>query len=300
MENSPCIFTNDWWLDATCGKGNWKRVEADGFGTFPIHQRKKGAFTFLLMPPLTPWYEAEIRYPDGIKYTNKLAFEKDAFTELINKLPATDYIQFQFSPALTNWLPFHWQGYKQTTRYTYTIDTNKTLDELFAGIGSKKTKVNKAKSLGITVAEELQFLNFYKLYNDTLSRNEGQTVYSEELLKRVVEAVKINNSGTVLSATDSQGNIHASALFVWDKHYLYYLLSGNSNQHKNSGALSLLIWEGIVLAHSKGLTFNFEGSMIEPVEHFFRSFGAIQTPYFKLEKYNSTLLKIINFFVKKL
>jgi hypothetical protein len=32
--------------------------------------------------------------------------------------------------------------------------------------------------------------------------------------------------------------------------------------------------------------------MIEPVERFFRAFGAIQTPYFAISKTNSKLLKI--------
>ena len=31
-------------------------------------------------------------------------------------------------------------------------------------------------------------------------------------------------------------------------------------------------------------TFDFEGSMLEGVEGFFRSFGGVQTPYFRLSK----------------
>jgi hypothetical protein len=38
--------------------------------------------------------------------------------------------------------------------------------------------------------------------------------------------------------------------------------------------------------------FDFEGSMIEPVEKFFRAFGATQMPYFQVKKTNSRLLKL--------
>ena len=43
--------------------------------------------------------------------------------------------------------------------------------------------------------------------------------------------------------------------------------------------------------------FDFEGSMIEPVERSFRQFGAKQTPYFSVSKTPSRLLKTL-FFVK--
>jgi len=40
--------------------------------------------------------------------------------------------------------------------------------------------------------------------------------------------------------------------------------------------------------------FDFEGSMIEPVERFFRSFGAQRVPYFGITK-NRHLFKLLNF-----
>ena len=35
--------------------------------------------------------------------------------------------------------------------------------------------------------------------------------------------------------------------------------------------------------------------MIEPVERFFRAFGAVQTPYYSVHKTPSRILKTINF-----
>ncbi|PIZ06179.1 MAG: GNAT family N-acetyltransferase, partial [Flavobacteriales bacterium CG_4_10_14_0_8_um_filter_32_5] len=43
----------------------------------------------------------------------------------------------------------------------------------------------------------------------------------------------------------------------------------------------------------------FEGGIIETVESFFRGFGGIQTPYFDISKTNSSLLKALNYSVKK-
>jgi hypothetical protein len=85
-------------------------------------------------------------------------------------------------------------------------------------------------------------------------------------------------------------------LFVWDSQSCYYLFGAALPAHKNSGAMSLLMWEGIQLAAAKGLSFNFEGSMVESVERFFRSFGARQQPYLSVERHNSFFYKLLTIF----
>ncbi len=50
------------------------------------------------------------------------------------------------------------------------------------------------------------------------------------------------------------------------------------------------MWEAIRFAASVTRSFDFEGSMIEPVEKFFRAFGATQTAYHNVFKTNSRLL----------
>lgn len=55
---------------------------------------------------------------------------------------------------------------------------------------------------------------------------------------------------------------------------------------------SLLIREIIKYLSSKTRKFDFEGSMIEPVEQSFRRFGAIQERYFRTSKVNSRLLSL--------
>ena len=42
------------------------------------------------------------------------------------------------------------------------------------------------------------------------------------------------------------------------------------------------MWEAIVRARQVTGVFDFEGSMIKPVERFFRSFGSRQTPYLRV------------------
>jgi hypothetical protein len=53
-----------------------------------------------------------------------------------------------------------------------------------------------------------------------------------------------------------------------------------------AGANTLLYWEAIRLASQVSRAFDFEGSMVEPIEHYFRGFGGRQTPYFCVRRAN--------------
>ena len=97
----------------------------------------------------------------------------------------------------------------------------------------------------------------------------------------------------MLIAKDEQGNIHAAMLLIWDNQAAYYLIGGADNRFRNSEAMSLLMWKSIKLASDKVDIFDFEGTMVESVERFFRGFGGVQTPYYQLVKATPKWLRSI-------
>ena len=74
----------------------------------------------------------------------------------------------------------------------------------------------------------------------------------------------------------------------------YYLMGGGDPELRNSGATSLVLWEAICRQPEIVEVFDFEGSMIEPIERFCRAFGAVQTPYFRVSHTPSKLLRFMN------
>jgi predicted acetyltransferase len=88
----------------------------------------------------------------------------------------------------------------------------------------------------------------------------------------------------MLFACDGDDRVHAVAYLVWDSASAYYLLSGADPALRSSGAQSLLLWEAIRRARDVTSTFDFEGSMLAPVERFFRDFGGRQTPYLHVSR----------------
>ncbi len=69
-------------------------------------------------------------------------------------------------------------------------------------------------------------------------------------------------------------------------------MGGINPSKKDLGAMDLIQYESIKFALLTNRDFDFEGSMVESIEKYFRSFGSIQKTYFQISKTNSKLLKI--------
>ena len=126
----------------------------------------------------------------------------------------------------------------------------------------------------------------------TFRRQSISSNLTRELIDRVFEACRTRDRCRILTAVDHEGRAHASVLIVWDKSRAYYLLGGSDPDLRNSGAMSATIWKAI--QHCSGFvnSFDFEGSMIEPIEFFFRGFGGTPMPYHRISKDRSILLRL--------
>jgi hypothetical protein len=74
---------------------------------------------------------------------------------------------------------------------------------------------------------------------------------------------------------------------------LYPLINGRDPELQAFGANMLLYWEAIRLASEVSRVFDFEGSMLKPVEHFFRGFGGKPTPYLQVSKASLTAKSVL-------
>ena len=108
--------------------------------------------------------------------------------------------------------------------------------------------------------------------------------YSPALIRRVDAAAAAHGGRRILGAVDSQGRTHAALMVVWDKRNVTALINARDPELERFGSNTLLYWEAIKLAAEVSEAFDFEGSMIEPIEHFFRGFGGRQTPYLTVWK----------------
>ncbi len=290
------IFSQPWWLDAVSEGGIWDVavVERGGqiWATMPYYIRKRYGFTFITMPILTQTLGPYIKYPKDQKYYKKLSWEKDLMNELIDQLPHFDYFYQQWNYSVSNWLPFYWRGFSQTTRYTYVIEEPISTQDLDNQLENDiRRRRRKAESKGIIIAESNDLHALYQLIGQTFDRKQKQVPFSFRLIDRLYNDCKANATVKILIARDKNNDDIAANMLVSDKSSVYYLLGGIKTDKKDLGGMDVIQHVSIKFALSEGKDFDFEGSMLEGVEKYFRSFGAIQKPYFAISKTNSRTLK---------
>ncbi|MBB6671707.1 GNAT family N-acetyltransferase [Cohnella nanjingensis] len=289
------VINQDWWLDATVGEHQWDvlLVERGGevVASLPYFKTRKLIFDVIDMPYLTLMMGIWIKYPRNQKYATRLSYEKEIYLEIIERLPNVDYYYQHFHWNITNWTTFYWRGFRQTTRYTYLFEDISDHDKLFAGFKEKtRNEIRKAEKI-VKVVESDDIEAFHRLNKMTFDRQQVPMPHSLDFIKKVDEACKARDCRKLMFALDEDGQIHAAVYIVWDSECAYYLLGGGDPELRNSGAASLLLWEAIKRLSAVTKKFDFHGGMHEPVESFFRAFGAVQKPYFQISKINGKLFK---------
>ena len=211
------------------------------------------------------------------KYSKQLSEQKKIMYSLIDQFPITGEIDIQFHYSLSNWQPFYWRGFKQTTNYTYVlenIEEQSVWKELRSNI---RTDIKKATK-SLSIRDDLGIERFIEIYEKSFKRQKMKMPYGQKLISRLDRVCSDQNKRRISFALDNQNRIHAAIYTVWDNKSAYYIMGGADPDLRNSGAHSLLIWDSILYTSSFVQRFDFEGSMNENIEAFFRAFGGHQMP----------------------
>ena len=161
-ETSIPIFSRDWWLDTVCGKDKWKVLLVEEkeriTAAMPLYCPRQGIIS---MPSYTqtmgPWFAPESK---DTKYTKTLGHRQVLCKQLLNTLKSYPYFMQNFHYGITDWLPFYWEGYRQTTRYTYMLKDIRNTKAILGNMSFNiRRNITKARDkYHITVKKR----NFYR------------------------------------------------------------------------------------------------------------------------------------------
>ncbi len=299
-ERSIPLMMQYWWMETVC-PGEWDvflvEEKEQIVGALPYHIRSKFGMRFLLQPQRTQYGGIWIkRSPGPVCDGERLAYEKRVFEKLIAQIEGLKlgYYEQCLHHSITNWLPFYWKGYTQTTRYTYVIESIGNHEKCISRFSpAKQRQVRKAEGL-FTLDLNLTPDEFYASHKQSLQDSRSETIeYSYEFFLRLWKGTTARRQGQIFALRDKAGKVHSAHFIVWDKTSAYDLLYFIQPEHASSGASTLIIAEILKWLINKTKAFDFEGSMIEGVENSYRQFGTTQKPYFQIRKNFNPLVGLL-------
>ncbi len=284
------MFFQDWWLDAVCSDGTWNVALSQDrggaiTGVLPYYQTKEWGIPMIRLPMLTPYLGIWLKYPDNEqKRERRYAFEQKTMQTLLDQVPQLPFVVHHHPPELQNGLPFFWSDYRNSNFYTYHFSATSNLANIRGGMKSSvRNKLEKAtQQLSIRKVSEAKA--FYQINQQSFQRQGLSIPYSWSFFETLDRELDQRGQREILLAVDAEGEVHAGIYLVRDQQTFYNLALGGNTDLRKSGAIQLLLWQGIQMALEKGLHFDFEGSMIPAVEGVFRDFGAERKAYLRTEK----------------
>lgn len=276
---------------------NWNAIiieeEGKWLAVMPFLVKKKWVFSSIGQPLFTQFSGillADIAAKNTYKQFSKL---KTIVSSMVELLPETHKFLIRFSPYFLYPQPFYWKGYTLKTRFTYQLNLAESEESLWSNMASSlQGQIKKATKAALTYTESYDKQIWFDLMEKNLAVGKNimgivpsKTNHEQILLEQVFDFFIKEKIGKLYIIENAENQVLACGFFVfWENNFTYFAGAMLPDSEK-SGAMSLLMWRAIAEAKKNNYKiFDFEGSMIEGIERFFRSFGAKPVPYFEISR----------------
>lgn len=273
------IFEQPWYLNIVA-EGKWHVVYAKDksgkiIARLPYVEERKKITNPRFTQTLGIWMDESIR--ECQRGNSHLHKQKKVINELMSQLPTGKSVSITLDNSVNYILPFRWLGFSITPTFSYRISGLQQIQNIDKLIGKKTLqRIVKASEKVAVVVENTDFgiSEMVSLIDSSFVRQGRKNPIPRELARRMMaESIK-RNHGTIMLAKDEEGVFHSGAFFLYEEgKTCYYIFGGQRPEYKADGSQDLVLWRGIEFAKTVSENFDFEGSMVEGIEHFFSQFG---------------------------
>lgn len=230
---------------------------------------------YILQPQLTPWcgpwINPQLDFADRQTALGNLALQLRNQRSMI--------CMQCFPPEATDWQPFRWEGFRQTTRYTYRFPSLADPDALYRSSARLRRRYDKEVEAACLVDEHLSLDDFVPFHIDYYCRRGERDWIPEALIRNVVSESLSRKQGLLWGLRRrSDGALMAAWFVAYDRQCAWSLLLAIGSEAPH-GSMSYLIWQMLRRLSSLTQSFDFEGGMDANLAFFYSSFGTVQTPY---------------------
>lgn len=211
----------------------------------------------------------------------ELELKKKIIQEINTQLPSEiKYINYNFAPEFDYELPLIWSGWIQRKLYTYWLDIRAGYDSFIKNAASHvRREIKKIEQSTIEIRETNDpdsVIHILKTAKGSALSNIPQHYFNA--LAKNSKHYNLSGKSTCFIAYDGEKAVAGIIYFLFKNKMIYYQGS-TLPEYKNSGAMSAIIATSIKKYAGQFDYLDFDGSMIEPIERFFRGFGAYPVSY---------------------
>lgn len=248
------------------------------FAGVPLVRGKLGAYAL----PLFVKYAGVLFAPLAGNSLTQASRRYELHEQLLPALRRYRSFEYNFHPAYDNWLAFRWAGYRQSTLYTYRLtaervstwrqDSHSRVRRLLRAADRRKVRCFVCADYDDGI---------YDLMMAPYHQRKAPPPKGRRAMKCFVTSLMQGALGRVWQAVSGDGVPQCAALVIEDRRWVYLLTHG-CRVKADPAANTYLIAQIIDDTLGRGMGFDFEGSVIRPIEHYYRGFGGELVPYSRI------------------
>lgn len=259
-------YAYSWYLDAV--SPGWEAlISSDYQFIMPLPVKKKYGISYVVQPILTQQL--------GILSTEKIT--EEIILEFVREIPYKSY-----ALHLNAENPY----YNAEKRPNLILNLQKPLDEL-RSVFSKNTKRNIDKSLKLNlILDENVNIDSFIRFHDSIDK--FFVSKNRNIVNSLFTSASEHNMLNIIGVRNKNQELIAAVALIISSHRITYLMAASNLEGKETSAMFLLVNFIIEKHANKSVILDFEGSTVEGIARFYKSFGAKLSPYFIIEQYRPT------------
>jgi hypothetical protein len=293
IDKSPhgTIFHYSWWLQTTSTNFSILVIRNERgaiVAGMPITRERRPGLRLLCCPSLTPYLGPVFDLSSIDNTCDRLHFMRSNGELLARNIKSFDSVRYVAGASAPDLQGFLWAGFRVHLAYTFRFPSTYTLEQLTAGMThTLQQKLTNALRLKLHVVRDQNLEELVSLNRMTFEKQGLKPVCSPDFLKRLWNAAYSQERAHLYVARTPDDKPVAALLTVYDNRTTYQIVSGVNPEFRDDLGAYLVLWNALQDTLLAGRSFDFEGSSLRGVECFYRSWGAMAVPIWKLEKSES-------------
>lgn len=265
------IYAYSWYLNIVAD--DWSILVMDDYKAvmpIPYLRIKKFFFVKKIVQP-------EFCQQLGIFMQTKLnAEEYNSFYTIFLSLKAKQYhfntINSQFLQANIFFI----------RRINYELELNKPYDIIYSNYSKNlKRNIKKSNKANLIISKDIVDNDFF--FQQMKSSKHQLNSYQKRIINKIISEINQRNIGHIY-AVKLNDEIIAMALMIIHNGRILHLYSTSNSQGRKKAAISYLFNKLIWEYSGQEMIFDFEGSIVASIAHFYKSFGAKKKIFFAYSK----------------